>query len=90
MAKDLNLVHVSVGDLMRAERQNESEIGILAEKHLRNGSLVPDHLTFEVLEKHIAKHLQEGENRFLIDGFPRSMEQLKLFENKVDRAMKSS
>ncbi|CAI2338782.1 unnamed protein product [Caenorhabditis sp. 36 PRJEB53466] len=69
--KNLNYVHLSAGDLLRAERQREgSEFGALIEGHIRNGTIVPVEITCSLLEN--AMKASGDVKGFLVDGFPRN------------------
>lgn len=81
LKEDFNLIHLSSGDLMRAEVAAQSYIGTEIHKHQQTGSLVPDDITLKLLKKAMLKH--KDTNRFLIDGFPRSLEQAKRFEKEI-------
>lgn len=84
LAKDLDLVHVSVGDLLRAEAKrprSEQKTDILS--YIQNGTLVPAEITQGLLENHIVQNVRIGRIRFLVDGFPRDMKQTLLFEEHV-------
>uniref|UniRef100_A0A1I7TRN9 UMP-CMP kinase n=1 Tax=Caenorhabditis tropicalis TaxID=1561998 RepID=A0A1I7TRN9_9PELO len=73
--ENLGYVHLSAGDLLRAEREREgSQFGALIENHIRNGSIVPVEITCSLLE--IAMIAREDANGFLIDGFPRNEDNL--------------
>jgi len=67
-------VHLSAGDLLRAERQTQgSEHGEVIEHHIVNGTIVPVKITCSLLER----AMKESEkNDFLIDGFPRNEDNL--------------
>lgn len=67
-------VHLSAGDLLRAERSNsESKYGQLIDKHIKSGSIVPVAITCALLRKAMET---SGKNNFLIDGFPRNKDNL--------------
>ncbi|XP_043224419.1 UMP-CMP kinase-like isoform X2 [Amphibalanus amphitrite] len=79
-------VHLSAGDLLRAERQREgSQYGDLINKHIKDGSIVPVAITCALLEKAME---QSSSNKFLVDGFPRNKDNLdgweKAMNDKVD------
>jgi len=78
---EFNLVHLSTGDLMRAEVASSSFLGSEIEKHMEKGSLVPDEVVLKLLKKAMVKH--QDTNRFLLDGFPRSVEQAQCFERDI-------
>lgn len=85
LATDLDLVHVSVGDLLRVSASDSlNPLTIeLVNGHMRNGTLVPSELVVQILQDHIIGKLGEGRKRFLLDGFPRNMEQDCLFDKLV-------
>lgn len=68
-----NLVHLSTGDILRNEIQQESELGMMAKEYMDKGELVPD----EVVINMIGNCLKENESAagFIFDGFPRTTEQ---------------
>jgi adenylate kinase family enzyme len=67
---------LSCGDLLRDEVKKGTEIGRECEQLMKDGKLVPVEVT---LKKANAKG-------FLIDGFPRAVDQAEMFENKVNLA----
>jgi len=67
--------HLSAGDLLRAERTAGGELGDLINNKIKNGELVPSHVTVKLLENGMkAAYLANQTTNFLIDGFPRSFE----------------
>lgn len=67
------LVHLSTGDIFRANIKGATELGQLAKSFMDKGELVPDHVTIAMLESEVNKHSQaEG---FIFDGFPRTTAQ---------------
>jgi adenylate kinase family enzyme/nucleoside diphosphate kinase len=78
---EFNLIHLSTGDLMREEVAAKSHLGTEIYRHMQTGSLVPDEITVRLLKNAMLKH--RDTNRFLIDGFPRTLEQAKMFEHEI-------
>jgi len=78
---EFNLIHLSTGDLMREEVAAKSHLGTEIFRHMQTGSLVPDQVTVRLLKNAMLKH--QDTNRFLIDGFPRTLEQAKMFEHEI-------
>ncbi|KAI5465915.1 adenylate kinase-domain-containing protein [Mariannaea sp. PMI_226] len=80
-------IHLSAGDLLRAEQQRPgSQFGELIKDYIRNGLIVPMEVTIKLLENSMAESLQKSgskKGRFLIDGFPRKMDQAIKFEETV-------
>jgi len=69
-------VHLSAGDLLRAERQKpDSKNGKLIEEYIVNGKIVPSEITVALLEEAMVESGIKG-GRFLIDGFPRNEQNL--------------
>jgi UMP-CMP kinase len=80
---NLGFIHLSAGDLLRAERQRKgSEFGELIETHIRNGSIVPVEITCKLLENAM---LATGDSAkgFLIDGFPRNQDNLNGWQREM-------
>ena len=67
--------HLSAGDLLRAERTAGGDLGDLINNKIKNGELVPSHVTVKLLENGMkAAYAANKTTNFLIDGFPRSFE----------------
>jgi len=71
-------VHISAGDLLRAERRKGGPLGRLIEDHISEGKIVPSSITVQLLRDAMTS---SGQRRFLIDGFPRSEENLAAWED---------
>lgn len=71
------LVHLSSGDMLRAERAAGSELGKKVTGFMDSGSLVPDELVTAVVISRIKHELSEGKKGVLLDGFPRTLSQAK-------------
>lgn len=83
----LKFVHYSAGDLLRGAIKEDKEYGNLIDDCIRNGKIVPGHITIALLRKAIFNHPQAYESTFLIDGFPREMIQCLDFEQQVTPGM---
>ena len=53
LAKDLELAHISTGDLFRENLKNETELGKEAKKYMDKGELVPDEVTIKMLKERL-------------------------------------
>ncbi|MBQ3848516.1 MAG: adenylate kinase [Clostridia bacterium] len=69
--------HISTGDIFRENIKNKTELGKLAESYISKGALVPDDVTVSLIEKRT--HEKDCEKGFILDGFPRTSNQAKLF-----------
>lgn len=73
-----NLVHLSTGDIFRANIKGATELGTLAKSYIDAGNLVPDEVTIKMLESEVDKN-QTAEG-FIFDGFPRTTPQAEALE----------
>lgn len=86
LVKDYHFVHLSAGDLLRAEQNTPgSKVGELIAHYIKEGLIVPQEITIDLLKKAIEKNYESGARNFLVDGFPRKMDQALSFENKVSK-----
>ncbi|MFA5514490.1 MAG: adenylate kinase [Sphaerochaetaceae bacterium] len=72
-AKQLNIPHISTGDLFRANIQNKTELGKRVEAILASGELVSDDITIAMLKERLKD--EDTKRGFILDGFPRSLPQ---------------
>ena len=77
IAEKYNLTHISMGQLFRDEMAAGSGFGIEAKKYLDEGIWVPDDLVFDVL---LSKLKTIDFKNFIIDGFPRVLNQGRVME----------
>lgn len=73
-----NLVHLSTGDIFRANIKGQTELGQTAKRYIDKGELVPDEVTIGMLESEVAKHPES--NGFIFDGFPRTTAQAEALD----------
>ena len=69
------LVHISTGDLLRAEVAAKTELGMQAKEIMEKGELVSDKIVIGMIRNKIEEH-QNGPG-FIFDGFPRTVEQAR-------------
>jgi adenylate kinase len=69
LREDFGLPYIGTGDLLREHKENETELGVEAKKYMDNGDLVPDELVIAMI---LEKVEEEGQDGFLLDGFPRT------------------
>lgn len=55
----------------------------IIEECMQEGLLVPNHIVGEVLDDYIVRNLKQGNTYFLVDGFPRTVEQAANFDTRV-------
>jgi len=92
LVEDFNFCHLSAGDLLRLEQDRQgSQYGDLIRTCIREGNIVPMEVTVKLLENAMQEALdtksgkgwEDGKGRFLVDGFPRKMDQADKFEEEV-------
>lgn len=81
LREEFRMVHLSSGDLLREEVAARTQLGTEIEAQMKKGKLVKDEVTMQLLKRAMLKH--QDCNRFLLDGFPRSIEQAKMFEQDL-------
>ncbi|EAC4202587.1 adenylate kinase [Listeria monocytogenes] len=74
-----NIPHISTGDMFRAAMENNTELGRKAKSFMDNGDLVPDEVTNGIVRERLSE--DDAKDGFLLDGFPRTVEQAQELEN---------
>ena len=74
IVKNYGVNHISTGDMFRAAMANQTEMGVLAKSFIDKGELVPDDVTNGIVKERLAQD-DIKEKGFLLDGFPRTIEQ---------------
>jgi adenylate kinase len=83
LREDFDLPYIATGDMLRAHRANETELGKQAAEYMSNGDLVPDELVIEMIMSEVE---EKGTDGFLLDGFPRSVGQADALADEVERS----
>ena len=76
------VVHISTGDIFRANIKDGTKIGLIAKSYIDRGELVPDEVTCEIVRDRLT--WEDCRKGFLLDGFPRNLfqaEELDKFAN---------
>ncbi len=73
-----SLVHLSTGDIFRANIKGGTELGVLAKTYIDGGKLVPDEVTIGMLAEEVNKNPQA--KGFIFDGFPRTSAQAEALD----------
>ena len=68
-----NIPQISTGDMLREHVKNNTTLGKKAKEFMTNGSLVPDELILNMMEKRFEN--KDCENGYILDGFPRTIPQ---------------
>ena len=78
-----NIPHISTGDILRDIAEEESELGEYVSEVLSSGELVKDEITDKLIENRLKK--DDCKNGFIIDGFPRNIEQTIRYDQILKR-----
>jgi adenylate kinase len=70
IAQEMNLAHISSGDLFRENLKNQTDLGKLAQGYMNRGELVPDDVTIGMVRERISR--PDCQSGALLDGFPRT------------------
>ena len=82
LIKKYGLVHLSTGDLLRAEIKDETPLGVEAKEVMDRGELVGDHIVIGMIRNRIeANHQAAG---FIFDGFPRTQAQAEALDEMLN------
>ncbi|MEE9378074.1 MAG: adenylate kinase [Candidatus Lokiarchaeia archaeon] len=73
-----DITHISTGDIFRENLKNETPLGLKAKEYMDKGELVPDSLTNEIIKDRLE---QIKDKSWILDGFPRNMNQVEFLEN---------
>ncbi len=83
---DFHLPYLATGDMMRAKRKEDSDLGRTIDRIINEGGLVDDEVVCAVLIERIDA---EGEDGFLLDGFPRTHGQADILEGALSKRGRS-
>ena len=87
VAQELSLSHLAVGDLLRQEVEQETELGMKAKSYMNKGMLVPDSVVTPMVLRCVAA-LESGHG-VILDGFPRNLKQAEILDQALDRVSRT-
>lgn len=81
IAEKYGLIHLSMGQLLRDEIAAKSPLGLEAQSYVEKGQWAPNELVFRIL----TANLEKVDNKnFIVDGFPRHIDQMKDMDNYLE------
>ncbi len=81
MIAKYKLAHLSTGDMLRAARDAQTDVGKKAEEFMSGGQLVPDEIIVAIIQERLGESdCQEG---YLLDGFPRTIAQAESLDKML-------
>ncbi|MCS4535666.1 adenylate kinase [Corynebacterium sp. HS2168-gen11] len=84
LSEKLSIPHISTGDLFRANIGEGTPLGLEAKEYIDAGKLVPTDVTARMVEARLAE--ADAAEGFLLDGFPRTVEQAELLDAMLTKA----
>ena len=75
LKKYYSIPHISTGDMFRKAMSEQTPIGVIAQKYIDQGQLVPDDVTNMLVKERLSQ--DDCKNGFLLDGYPRNIDQAK-------------
>ena len=78
VSSHLRVPHISTGDMFRSDIKNQTPTGLEAKRYMDAGQLVPDSVVIAMVKERLA--MPDCENGYLLDGFPRTVEQAEALE----------
>lgn len=83
IANDYKLVHIATGDIFRQAIKEETPLGLEAKSYTDQGNLVPDEITNGLVRERLGQD-DVNNNGFMLDGYPRTIEQAKALNENLD------
>ncbi|MBE9052271.1 adenylate kinase [Nostocales cyanobacterium LEGE 11386] len=78
LAQDLNIPHISTGEILRQAMQEQTPLGIKAQYYVNSGELVPDELVQDLVQERLSQ--PDTQSGWILDGFPRKVTQAVFLE----------
>jgi adenylate kinase len=82
LTEDFGLPYIGTGDLLREHVSEGTDLGTQAKEHMDSGGLVPDDLVIAMI---LDKIEDEGDDGFLLDGFPRTVPQAEALAEELEK-----
>jgi adenylate kinase len=79
LSQKLNIPHVDTGSLLRKNVSEQTPFGIEAKSYMDKGELVPASIVQQIIKARLEE--PDAKKGYILDGFPRSLEQAKMLEN---------
>jgi len=82
LSEKYNLIHLSTGEVIRAEIKKGSDLGMEAAEQMQGGKLASDELVLGIIQKFVGEH--KDTPGVIYDGFPRTLPQAEAFEKMLE------
>jgi adenylate kinase len=78
LAKNLQVPHISTGDMLRQAIADKTPLGEQAQSYMDKGELVPDNLILDLIRERLSQ--DDTKNGWILDGFPRNVAQAEFLD----------
>ena len=85
LSEKLKVPYLSTGHIFREMAKEKTPLGRYIKEIMNAGFLIPDEKTVEIVSEYLKR--SEYKDGYILDGFPRTLEQVKMFENGVDKVV---
>lgn len=79
LIEKLSLTHISVGDILRQNIKENTDLGKIANDYMSKGNLVPNELIIAIVKDRLSK--DDCKKQYLLDGYPRTIEQAEALDS---------
>ena len=86
LSEKLMIPQVSTGDIFRKHIKEKTELGIIADKYISKGQLVPDDFTIDIVKNRLKE--KDVQNGIILDGFPRTVKQAEALDEMLEKENK--
>ena len=90
ISEHFHIPQIATGDMLREHVQNQSSLGLEAQKYMDSGQLVPDDVILAMVEDRLWQ--SDATDGFVLDGFPRTVPQavgLDIILKKADTPLQA-
>ena len=87
LSERYKIPHISTGDILRSQIQKQTPLGQRAKSFIDSGKLVPDNLVVEMVQERLRN--DDVKNGFILDGFPRTVDQAEALDEILEKAKMS-
>ncbi len=88
LSKQLKIPYLSTGHIFREIAKEKTNLGRYVKELINSGLLIPDNKVIDIVNTYLSK--PEYKNGYILDGFPRTLQQAKKFRNNVDKVIEIS
>ena len=88
LSKKFNIAHISTGDILREAIERRTELGLKVKSVIENGGLVPSDIMADIIDEVL--HSNRCRNGFILDGYPRTVNQAKKLDEILTTLPESS